>query len=192
MGSSALEGDTRGSASRYRAIETASEIYEINLARPHSPETMQRPVYGRWRRVGRNVLCDVRRGWCRSTNEKRQLELFSGHSVPSYFAFPFLSSALALFSPSFSLRAGLYFYPTAAATTTVTTTITTILFRPLGLLDDSPGPSSGDLSLSYVQDGVHLPLSPFVCFASIHETVRELVSLGKYRRRAGDLCMGWS
>lgn len=46
-----LEGDTRGRerASRYRAIETASEIYEINLARPHSAETMQCPVYGRWR-----------------------------------------------------------------------------------------------------------------------------------------------
>lgn len=41
------------------------------------------------------------------------------------------------------------------------------------------------------------PSSPFsfllsVCFASIHETVRESVSLGKYQRRAGDLCKGWS
>ena len=50
-GGGKLEGDTRGRerVSRYRAIETASEIYEINLARPHSAETMQCPVYGRWR-----------------------------------------------------------------------------------------------------------------------------------------------
>lgn len=181
-------GKARRRYSRQRAREPLSRYWNgkwnIRNKSCKTPFSRDNAVSSLWTlaRVGRAYCATLggQRGWCRSTNEKRQLEPVSLEPVlPGISSFllwllrcPSVpGSPLTIFLPP----SVLYFGSTTTTNTTTTIAFTTststsnaTLFHPLGLLRDSPGPSMRDLcsSLFLVSTAdVHLlPLSLFSSF----------------------------
>lgn len=209
-------GKARRRYSRQRAREPLSRYWNgkwnIRNKSCKTPFSRDNAVSSLWTlaRVGRAYCATLggQRGWCRSTNEKRQLEPVSLEPVlPGISSFLFWllrcpsvpGSPLTIFLPPSVLYFGSTTTTTTIAFAMSTSTSNATLFHPLGLLRDSPGPSTRDLCSSLSRVHCRCPSSPpfsLFFFPSVSlrfmKQFRESVSLGKYQRRAGDLCMGWS